>query len=49
MNNSNGSSQTPLILQVAEVQVTDRNKVPFAERQKVYDSADAEKIFCANG
>ena len=48
MNNSNGFSQTPLLLQVAEVQVRYRNKIPYAERQKVNGSADAEKIFRAN-
>ncbi|MBK9220656.1 MAG: hypothetical protein IPO16_00845 [Saprospiraceae bacterium] len=48
MNNSNGSSQTPFLLQVVEVQVRYRNKTPYAERQKINGSADAEKIFRAN-
>lgn len=45
MKNVNGSSQTQLLLQVAEVQVTYRNKIPFAERPKINCSGDAEKIF----
>lgn len=48
MKNVDGSSQTPLLLQVAEVQVTYRNKVPFAERAQINRSEDAEKIFRAN-
>lgn len=48
MKNENGSSQTPLLLQVAEVQVTYRNKVPLDERLKISGSSDAEKIFRAN-
>lgn len=48
MNNSNDSSQKALLLQVAEVQVTYRNKVPFTERQKINGSADAEKLLRAN-
>lgn len=48
MKNENGSSQTPLLLQVAEVQVRYRNKIPYAERQKINSSGDAEKLLRAN-
>ena len=48
MKNSNDFSQMPLLLQVAEVQVTYRNKVPLDERLKISGSGDAEKIFRAN-
>ncbi|MBK8483855.1 MAG: JAB domain-containing protein [Saprospiraceae bacterium] len=48
MKKVNCSSQTPLLLQVAEVKVRYRNKIPYAERQKVNGSEDAEKIFRVN-
>lgn len=48
MKNVNGSSQTPLLLQVAEVQVTYRNNVPLDERLMISSSGDAEKIFRDN-
>jgi DNA repair protein RadC len=48
MKNVNGSSQIPFLLQVAEVQVTYLNKIPYKELQKVNGSADAEKIFRMN-
>jgi DNA repair protein RadC len=48
MKNLNGSSQTPLLLQVAEVKVRYRNKVPVAERPQINCSKDAETIFRAN-
>lgn len=48
MNNSNDSSHKPLLLQVAEVQVTYRNKVPFAERPQINRSQDAEQLLRAN-
>lgn len=48
MKNVNGSSQTPLLLQVAEVQVTYRNKLPFAERTQINRSQDAEQLLRAD-
>ncbi|MGB5026482.1 MAG: JAB domain-containing protein, partial [Saprospiraceae bacterium] len=48
MNNSNDSNQKALLLQVVEVQVTYRNKIPFTERPQINRSEDAEKVFRAN-
>lgn len=48
MKKLNGSSQTPLLLQVAVVQVRYWNKVPFAERPQINNSGDAESVFRAN-
>lgn len=48
MKNVNGSSQTPFLLQVSEVEVRYRNKVPVADRPQIHRSEDAEQIFRAN-
>lgn len=48
MKNAIGTNQTPRLLQVAEIQVIYRNKVPLDERQMINGSGDAEKIFRAN-
>ncbi|MBK9729044.1 MAG: JAB domain-containing protein [Saprospiraceae bacterium] len=49
MKNSNGESQiTPPLLQVAEVKVIYKSKLPFIQPLRVNSSTEAEKIFRAN-
>lgn len=48
MKNSNGESQIPPLLQVAEVKVIYQSKLPFIHHPRVNSSNDAEKIFRFN-
>ena len=48
MKNSNGESQIPQLLQVAEVKVIYQSKLPLIHHPRVNSSNDAEKIFRIN-
>lgn len=48
MKNSNGESQKPSLLQVAEVKVIYQSKLPYIHYPRVNSSTDAENIFRVN-
>ncbi|MFZ1424795.1 MAG: JAB domain-containing protein [Saprospiraceae bacterium] len=48
MKQLNDSSHKPLYLQVAEIKVSYKNKVPVNERVQIKQSADAERVLRSN-